>query len=70
MAKLITQANSVVDAMKWPTQKQFWVTGTVSPRAVKEMTRQGWKVFQQSEPLLLGTEKAYPKYEKTVGTPR
>lgn len=70
MAKLITRANSLVDTMKWPTEKQFWVAGTVSPRAVKEMTRKGWKVFQQSEPLLLGTEKAYPKYEKTVGTPR
>ncbi len=41
MAKLITQANSRVEAMKWPTQKQFWVTGTVSPKAVKEMTRRG-----------------------------
>ncbi len=70
MAKLITRANSLVDTMKWPTQKQFWVAGTVSPRAVKEMTRKGWKVFQQSEPLLLGTEKAYPKYEKTAVTPK
>ncbi len=70
MAKLITRANSLVDAMKWPTQKQFWVAGTVSPRAVKEMTRKGWKVFQQSEALLLGTEKAYPKYEKTAEKPR
>jgi len=69
MAKLITQANSLVDAMKWPTEKHFWVAGTVSPRAVKEMTRRGWKVFQQSEPLLLGTEKAYPKYQKTAGQP-
>jgi len=70
MAKLITRANSLVDAMKWPTQKQFWVAGTVSPRAIKEMTRKGWKVFQQSEALLLGTEKAYPKYEKTAERPK
>ena len=70
MAKLITRANSLVDAMKWPTQKQFWVAGTVSPRAVKEMTRKGWKVFEQSERLLLGTKKAYPKYEKTAEKPR
>jgi len=48
MAKLITRANFLVDAMKWPTQKQFWVAGTVSPRAVKEMTRKGWKVFERS----------------------
>jgi len=69
MAKLITQANSLVDAMKWPTQKQFWVAGTVSPRAIKEMTQRGWKVFQQSEPLLLGTKKTYPKYQKTAVKP-
>ena len=69
MAKMITRANSLVVAMKWPTQKQFWVTGTVSPMAAKEMNRRGWKVFQQKEALLLGTEKAYPKYEKNTGQP-
>ncbi len=69
MAKLITRANSLVDTMKWPNEKHFWVAGTVSPRAVKEMTQKGWKVFQQSEALLLGTEKAYPKYQKTTGQP-
>jgi hypothetical protein len=70
MAKLITRANSLVETMKWPTQKQFWVTGTVSQKAAKEMNRRGWKVFQQSEKLLLGTKKAYPKYEKTALTPK
>jgi hypothetical protein len=70
MAKLITQANTRVDAMKWPTEKHFWVAGTMSPRAVKEITQRGWKVSQQSEALLLGTEKAYPKYEKTAVTPK
>ncbi len=70
MARVITQANSRVDAMKWPTEKHFWVAGTVSPRAVKKMTQKGWKVFHKSEALLLGTEKAYPKYEKTAVTPK
>jgi len=27
-------------------------------------------VFHQSEGLLLGTKKAYPKYEKTAVTPK
>ncbi|NIO07007.1 MAG: hypothetical protein GTO40_03060 [Deltaproteobacteria bacterium] len=70
MAKLIVNANSLVDTMKWPSEKQIWVTGTISPTAVKEMTRRGWKVFQEKEKLLLGTKKAYPKYERSSAQPQ
>lgn len=69
MAKIINRANDLVDGLGWVTAKQFWVPGTVSPLARKEMAQRGWQVFEQSEAQLLETVKSYPKYEKTTKTP-
>jgi hypothetical protein len=64
MAKLLTAADARVTELTRPTNKQLWVTGTVSPRAKKEIETLGWQVQERSEERLLGWSEEYPKYEK------
>ena len=64
MARLITAANERVVALTQATEKQAWVTGTVSARARKELESRGWQVHENSEAQLLEWTESYPKYEK------
>jgi hypothetical protein len=64
MAKLLTAADSRVTQLTRPSNKQLWVTGTVSARARKEIERLGWQVQERSEEQLLSWTEDYPKYEK------
>jgi hypothetical protein len=64
MAKLITAADARVTQETRPANKQFWVTGTVSARARKELQSRGWQVQENSEARLLDWTESYPKYEK------
>jgi hypothetical protein len=64
MAKLLTAADARVTELTRPTNKQLWVTGTVSPRAKKEIESRGWQVQERSEERLLSWSEDYPNYEK------
>ena len=64
MARLVTAADRRVTELTRPANKQLWVTGTVSPRARKEIESRGWQVQERSEERLLSWAESYPSYEK------
>jgi hypothetical protein len=64
IARFITAVNNIVQETGGIKGKQFWVTGTVSPRAKKELESRGWQVQERSEERLLGWAESYPSYEK------
>ena len=60
----ITAVNNLVQETGETKGKQWWVTGTLSARAKKELAGQGWQVQERSEERLLDWTESYPKYEK------
>jgi hypothetical protein len=64
IARFITAVNSVVQETGGIKGKEFWVTGTLSARAKKELKSRGWQVQERSEERLLDWVESYPKYEK------
>ncbi len=52
MARLATGANKLVDELSGIKEKQLWLTGTLSPRARKELESQGWQVQENSDARL------------------
>ena len=63
IGRFITAANDVINEAG-PKKKQLWVTGTLSPRARKEMENRGWQVQEQSEARLLTWVEEQPKEVK------
>ena len=45
-------------------EKQVWLTGTLSPRARKEIESRGWQVRDQAEAQLFSWVETYPDYKK------
>ena len=64
MAKLLTAADARVTQMTRPATKQLWITGTMSPRAKKEIEAKGWQVHERAEEQLLSWSEEYPSYQK------
>jgi hypothetical protein len=64
IGKFITAVNKLVQETGGIKGTQFWVTGTLSPRAKKEIENRGWRVQERSEERLLNWVESYPKYEK------
>jgi hypothetical protein len=64
MAGLLTAADNRVTQLTRPSNKQLWVTGTVSARARKEIESRGWKLQENSEARLLQWAESYPDYQK------
>ena len=46
------------------TEKQVWLTGTLSPRARKEIESRGWQVRDRAEAQLFSWVETYPDYKK------
>ncbi len=69
MARFIEAANYRVNQLRWVKAKHLWVAGTVSPLALEQFTKRGWKIEERSEAGLLDMTKSYPKYEKKGKTP-
>ena len=53
MAQLLTSANQMMSELPGIKEKQVWLTGTLSPRARKEIESRGWQVRDQAEAQLL-----------------
>jgi hypothetical protein len=64
IATFINAVDKVVQETGGIKGKEFWVTGTVSPRAKKELESRGYRVQERSEERLLDWAESYPKYEK------
>lgn len=64
MAQLMTAANQLVNNLPGVKEKQIWLTGTLSPRAKKEIESRGWQVHDRAEAQLLNRVENYPDYQK------
>jgi hypothetical protein len=64
MAGFIDAANYHAKSLPRVTEKHLWVTGSVSPLALKELNRRGILVHERSEGRLLGTEASVSEYKK------
>jgi hypothetical protein len=64
MAQLLTGANELVNNLPGIREKQVWITGTLSPRARKEIERRGWQIHDRAETQLLSWIETYPDYLK------
>ena len=65
MARLITSANQVVNSsFPGTTDKQVWLTGSLSPRARKEIESRGWQIHDRAEAQLFNWVETYPDYKK------
>ena len=65
MGRLITATNNLVQETGGTKGKHlWWVTGTLSARAKKELEGRGWQVQERTEERLLNWVESYPKYEK------
>jgi hypothetical protein len=64
MAQLLTEANQMISELPGITEKQVWLTGTLSPRARKEIGSRGWQVRDQAEAQLFSWVETYPDYKK------
>jgi hypothetical protein len=64
MAGFIDAAIHHTTSLPRVTEKHLWVTGSVSPLALKELNKRGILVHERSEGRLLGTEASVPEYIK------
>ena len=65
MAQLLLGANQLVNStLPGIKEKHVWLTGTLSPRARKEITSRGWQVHDHAEAQLFSWVESYPDYQK------
>ena len=64
MAQMLTLANQMVNELPGIKEKQLWLTGTLSPRARKEIESRGWQVRDRAEAQLFSWVESYPDYKK------
>ena len=64
MAQLLTGANQLVNNLPDIKEKQVWISGTLSPRARKEIESRGWQVHDRAEAQLFNWVETYPDYNK------
>ena len=65
MASLMTGANQLINS-NFPglTDKQLWLTGTLSATARKEIENRGWQVHDRAEAQLMNGVESYPDYQR------
>jgi hypothetical protein len=64
MAQIMTAGNQLVNEIPGTKEKQIWLTGTLSPRARKEIESRGWQIHDRAEAQLFGWIETYPDYKK------
>jgi hypothetical protein len=57
VARVVTTASNLANQLPGISEKQLWITGTLSPRTRAEMQRLNWKVYERNEALIVGTDK-------------
>ena len=57
VGRVITHASNLANQLRGISEKQLWITGTLSPRARAEIQRLGWKVYERNEALIVATDK-------------
>jgi hypothetical protein len=64
MAQTLDAGNQLVNELPGIREKQLWLTGTLSPRARKEIESRGWQVRDRAEAQLFNWVETYPDYKK------
>ena len=64
LGQLVANTELLMNQLPGLTEKQLWVTGTLSPRARAEAQRRNWKIYERSDTLVVAQDKSYPSYEK------
>jgi hypothetical protein len=63
VARVVTTADNLANQLPGISEKQIWVTGTLSPRARAAMQRLNWKIYERNEALIVATDKQ-PTYQR------
>jgi hypothetical protein len=69
IARVVTTADNLANQLPGITDKQLWITGTLSPRARAEMQRLNWKVYERNEALIVGTDTPVSYHRQDPRTP-
>ena len=69
LAQLVANTDAVANQVPGLTGKELWVTGSLSPRARTELKRLNWKVYENTEALLVATSKPSFAYLKQPEQP-
>jgi len=69
VARVVTNASNLANQLTGISEKQLWVTGTLSPRARTEIRRLGWKVYERNEGLIVATDKPVSYHREDPRTP-
>lgn len=69
VARVVTTASQLASQLPGTTDKQLWITGTLSPRARAEMQRLNWKVYERNEELIVATDKPVSYHRQDPRTP-
>jgi hypothetical protein len=64
MAQMMTAGNQLVNELPGIKEKHIWLTGTLSPRARKEIASRGWQIHDRAEAQLFNWVETYPDYKK------
>ena len=64
MAQMMMAGNQLVNQLPGVKEKQIWLTGTLSPRARKEIESRGWQIHDRAEAQLFNWVETYPDYKK------
>ncbi len=69
IARVVTTADNLANQLPGISDKQLWITGTLSPRARAEMQRLNWKVYERNEALIVGTDEPVSYHRQDPRTP-
>jgi len=66
---VVTTADNLANQLPGISDKQLWITGTLSPRARAEMQRLNWKIYERNEALIVGTDTPVSYHRQDPRTP-
>jgi len=69
IARVVTNASHLANQLPGITDRQLWITGSLSPRARAEMQRLKWQVYERNEELIVATDKAVSYTRQDPRTP-
>jgi len=69
VARVVTTASDLANRLPGISDRQLWVTGTLSPRARTEIQRLNWKVYERNEELIVATDKPVSYTRQDPRTP-
>lgn len=69
VARVVTNATNLAKQLPGISERQIWITGTLSPRARAAMQQLNWKVYERNEELIVATDKPVSYTRQDPRTP-